>query len=873
MEIQIPLHLKGLNDAEVKLAQRQYGFNKVNAVNKTTWLNLLIDILKEPMLILLFAISSIYLIVGDYGEATFMFCAIVAVSAISFYQDNRSKKALEALEKLNEPLSTVIRNGSVLNIPTHEIVVGDLCIIEEGKMINADGFVVHSNDFSVNEASLTGETFSVFKSADADDKKVYSGTVVVSGLAVMEVTHIGDQTKLGKIGQFIQDINEVKSPLHTQITRFVKWMAVMGFVVFALVCLYSFWRSGDWVKSLLNGLTLAMSILPEEIPVAFTTFMALGAWKLMREGIIIKKSTVVETLGSTTVICTDKTGTITENSMHLKALYDYQSDQVYQEDAFLNPALKDLIAFAMWSSEPVPFDPMEKTIHQVYEQTNNLKEAKHSDADERKQFSMMHEYPLEGKPPMMTHIFASNINGNTNVKGTTQRIIAAKGAPEAILAVCNLSIEEKEKLRLFIKEFGSQGYRLLGVAKSNFEGTNYPKRQQELGFQFLGFTVFYDPPKIGIEQVFKQIYEAGIKVKVITGDNEDTTKAIASQSGITNATAAINGMDITHATEPELIKMSRETTLFTRMFPEAKLRMVNAMKKDNEVVAMLGDGVNDAPALKAAHIGVAMGSKGTEIAKAAASLVIINDDLEKLVIGIAAGRRIYANIKKAVQYIISIHIPIILTVSLPLFLGWIYPNIFTPVHVIFLELIMGPTCSIVYENEPMEKGTMTMKPRQMTETFLSVRELGISIIQGLVITAGILFVYQYVVQGGEDEYQTRAMVFTTLIFANIFLSLCNRSFEYSLFESIKNRNVLFPIVIAGTLALLTAILYIPSLAAFFKLSPLSINQMGIALCVAAVSVLWFEIYKLIKRLTKGEKQSEIRALGEVPGIIDFCKKK
>ncbi len=841
MAFQIPNNLKGLNDEQVQASIEQHGYNKMNAVKRTTWLNILFEILKEPMLILLFAISAIYLIVGDYGEAAFMFCAIVAVSAISFYQDNRSKKALEALEKLNEPLSAVIRNGEVLRIPTHEIVVSDLCIIEEGKMINADGFVVHSNDFSVNEASLTGETFSVFKSADAEDNQVYSGTLVVSGLAVMQVTQIGNQTKLGKIGQSIQDIYEEKSPLHLQITSFVKWMALIGFVVFALVCVYSFWRTGDWVESLLSGLTLAMSILPEEIPVAFTTFMALGAWKLMREGIIIKRSTVVETLGSTTVICTDKTGTITENSMHLKALYNYQTDKVYEEDAFDDAALKELIAYAMWSSEPVPFDPMEKTLHQVYEQINGLDGDANEAADQRKQFSMVHEYPLDGKPPMMTHIFASS-SGDF-----APRIIAAKGAPEAILAVCNLSEEKKEKLRVFIKDFGSKGYRLLGVAKSNFEGTNYPDKQQDISFDFLGFTVFYDPPKKGIENVFNQIYEAGIKVKVITGDNEDTTKAIAQQSGVKNYAAAVNGTDITHATESELIKMSREASLFTRMFPEAKLRMVNAMKKDNEVVAMMGDGVNDAPALKAAHIGVAMGSKGTEIAKSAASLVIINDDLEKLVIGIAAGRRIYTNIKKAVQYIISIHIPIILTVSLPLFLGWIYPNIFTPVHVIFLELIMGPTCSIVYENEPMEKGTMSKKPRQMTETFLSFRELGISIVQGLMITAGILFVYQYVVKAGGDEYQTRAMVFTTLIFANIFLSLSNRSFVFSLFESLKNKNNLFPLVISLTLILLAAILYIPSFAEFFKLSPLSFGQLGMALLVAAVSVLWFEIYKLIKR--------------------------
>src|SRR5690606_2584011 len=299
------------------------------------------------MLLLLIAVSIIYVIVGNYSEAVFMLGAIIAVSGISFYQDNRSQKALEALEKLNEPLSTVIRNGKIVQIPTREIEVGDLCIIEEGKMINADGEIGHSNDFAVNEASLTGETYSVFKSADTEDRKVYSGTLVVSGLAVFKVEQIGNKTKLGKIGQSIHEIKEELSPLHVQITRFVKWMAAVGIAVFLLVWGYSFWQSGNLIQSLLVGLTLAMSILPEEIPVAFTTFMALGAWKLMQEGIIIKRSSVVETLGSTTVICTDKTGTITENSMQLKALYAYKSNRVFQTSEFHSPELAALIQYAM----------------------------------------------------------------------------------------------------------------------------------------------------------------------------------------------------------------------------------------------------------------------------------------------------------------------------------------------------------------------------------------------------------------------------------------------------------------------------------------------------------------------------------------------
>ncbi|KGO90803.1 cation-translocating P-type ATPase [Flavobacterium suncheonense] len=831
MSYNIPDHLKGLTDEEVKKSQKEFGYNQIDGQQKSSWYYLLFNILKEPMLLLLIAVSIIYVIVGNYTEALFMFGAIVAVSAISFYQDNRSRIALEALEKLNEPLSIVIRNSKVVQVPTHEITVGDLCIIEEGKMINADGKIVHSNDFSVNEASLTGESFSVFKSSDTTDANVYSGTLVVSGLAVIKVTAIGKNTRLGKIGQSIKEIKEEVSPLQKQITRFVKNMAYIGIAVFLMVWIYSFYQTGSIIESLLTGLTLAMSVLPEEIPVAFTTFMALGAWKLMREGIIIKQSSVVETLGSTTVICTDKTGTITENTMHLKQLYDFKTDKTYNHDEFKETDLSQLITYAMWSSEPVPFDPMEKTIHNIYEQTQQT--------DRRNEFRMIHEYPLDGKPPMMTHLFENH---------SGERIIAAKGAPEAILAVSDLTEQQKEVLRKKIQTFGQEGYRVLGVAKSTFTGNHFPEKQQDFSFEFLGFTVFYDPPKQGIQDVFQKIYDAGIKVKVITGDNADTTKAIALQAGIRNSTSAVNGAEITNNTPSELIALTKKTTLFTRMFPEVKLAMVKALKQDDEVVAMLGDGVNDAPALKAAHIGVAMGNKGTEIAKAAASLVIVDDNLDKLITGIAAGRRIYANIKKAVQYIISIHIPIILTVSLPLFLGWKYPTIFTPVHVIFLELIMGPTCSIVYENEPMEKNTMRQKPRKMTETFLNWKELIMSIIQGLVITAGVLFAYQYTVQNGGSEEKTRAIVFTTLIFSNILLSYTNRSFYYSIFESLKNRNLLLLGITLATLTLLFSILFITPVSRFFQVATLTFNEIMFALTVAGISVLWFEIYKLIKRI-------------------------
>jgi len=826
----IPENLTGLTGKEAAESHARYGYNRLKEEKKNSFLVWLTELVKEPMLLLLIAVSVIYLIVGQYDEAIFMIVALIAVSGISFYQNFETYKALREIEKLNEPLSLVIRDSKPVRIPTHELTVGDLCVIEEGNLINADGKIVHSNDFSVNESSLTGETFSIYKSTESDDNKVYSGTTVMSGLAIFEITEIGANTKLNKIGQSISTIGLESSPLSKQIVNFVKSMAIIGLIVFLMVWAYSFYQTKSVVDSLLNGLTLAMSILPEEIPIAFTTFMALGAWKLMQKNIIVKRSSVIETLGSTTVICTDKTGTITENSMQLKELYLFENDKVYDENSFSSPELSELIEYAMWSSEPVPFDPMEKTIHSIYEKTHPI--------DWRKNFSMFHEYPLEGKPPMMTHLYQDD---------SGHRIIAAKGAPEAILLVSELTEEQRSNLRNRIREFGEKGYRVLGVAKTKFDSDDFPAKQQDFKFELIGFTIFFDPPKKGIDKIFKTISDAGIEVKVITGDNSDTALAVALQAGITVHGKPVIGGDLEGLDEEELIQKSEETTLFARMFPETKLAVVNALKKKGEIVAMLGDGVNDAPALKSANIGVAMGIKGTEIAKSAADLVIVNDNLDRLVVGIAEGRRIYSNIKKAVQYIISIHIPIILTVSLPLFLGWIYPQIFTPIHVIFLELVMGPTCSIVYENEPMEKNTMLKKPRKITDTFLNWKELGISIAQGLVITVGILFIYQYSIRTGGDELTTRAMVFSTLIFANIFLSLVNRSFYYSVFESIKNRNILLFGINAIVLAALLLILFVPAISGFFKLNSLSAPQLGMTVVVSAVSVFWFELYKLNRR--------------------------
>ena len=826
----------GLTNEQVISAREKFGRNKLDYKKGNEFLDTVKRIVKDPMMVLLLAASSIYFISGKTGDGIFLAVAIVFQTSISLYQYSRSKNALEKLKDFSQPNCKVIRNAKIEEIKSEDLVVGDSLMVEEGTSITADGSIVQSNDFSVNESILTGESFAVFKDKTKEDKFIYSGTTVASGLAIATITAVGNQTQLGKIGTSLESISEEKTPLEIQIANFVKKMAIAGAIVFVIVWVINYWHSQNLLNSLLQSLTLAMSILPEEIPVAFTTFMALGAWRLMKMGIVVKQMKTVETLGSATVICTDKTGTITENKMSLAKLYLLSSNKIFQPNDKLTDEEKQLIELAMWASEPIPFDPMEVALHQTY--TDVIQK------DERPNYKLIHEYPLGGKPPMMTHIF-EDANGN--------KVVAAKGAPEALMNVSNLSEIEKQQINNVIQLLATDGYKVLGVGVSNFTGDNYPAKQQDLPFQFKGIVAFYDPPKKNIQKVLEDFYTAGISVKIITGDNAATTTAVAKQIGFRGYEKSITGNELMKLSETDLQTCVMDTAIFSRMFPEAKLKIINALKANHQIVAMTGDGVNDGPALKAAHIGIAMGKKGTEIAKQAASLILLEDDLSKMVNAVAMGRKIYANLKKAIQYIISIHIPIILTVFIPLALGWIYPNIFSPIHVIFLEIIMGPTCSIIYENEPMESNTMSQKPKALTTTFFNWKELSISIVQGLVITAGTLFVYQYAVANGYDEALTRTMVFTTLITANIFLTLVNRSFYYSIFTTIKYKNNLVLLIISITILITSSLLFIKPLSDFFKFEQMNFIQLGISTAIGFLSVIWFEIVKCRKRWTSIKK--------------------
>ncbi|HEY8780022.1 MAG TPA: cation-translocating P-type ATPase [Mucilaginibacter sp.] len=830
-------NIHGLSDDEVVKSRAEFGCNKLSYKKNNVFIDAITTLAKEPMVILLLVASCIYFIIGKFGDGIFLSSSVVLVSAISLFQESRSRKALDKLKEFTQPTCQVIRNGKVEEIKSEELVVGDSLIVEEGRSVVADGQIIHSNDFSVNEAVLTGESLSVYKDKSSENNRIFQGTTVASGLAVATITAIGNETQLGKIGKSLESIEEEHTPLELQINNFVKKMVFAGAIVFIIVWILNYFHSYNVLDSLIKALTLAMSILPEEIPVAFSTFMAFGAWRLMKMGIVVKQMKTVETLGSASVICTDKTGTLTESKMSLAKVFAISSNKISDTGDDLNADEKELIRLAMWASEPIPFDPMELALHETYSQI--------AVADERPYYKMVHEYPLGGKPPMMTHLFEKN----------GKRIIAAKGAPEALLEVCDVDSNEIRKIEKVIKTLAFEGYRILAVGEANFAGNDFPATQQEFRFAFKGLVAFYDPPKKNIRSVLENFYKAGIAVKIVTGDNAETTRSLAQQIGLRGFEKCISGDELMKLGDEELRKKVEDANIFSRMFPEAKMKIINAFKANNKIVAMTGDGVNDGPALKASHIGIAMGKKGTEIAKEAASLILMEDDLSKMVDAIAMGRRIYANLKKAIQYIISIHIPIILTVFLPLALGWIYPNIFSPVHIIFLELVMGPTCSIIYENEPMEKNTMLQKPKPFTVTFFNWKELATSIVQGLIITCATLAIYQYAVYHGFNEQITRTMVFTTLITANIFLTLVNRSFFYSIITTIRYKNNLVLLIISITVVISGLLLYVKPLTLFFGFVAPSLPQITISIGAGFLSVIWYEIIKLRKRIKQSVKNA------------------
>jgi P-type Ca2+ transporter type 2C len=821
--------MPGLTDAAVIEARAQHGPNTLPTQTRSgLWITLK-EVVSEPMFLLLLASCALYVGLGQLEEAITLAVALFVVATISIYQSIRSDRALNALRELTQPHVQVRRNGQLAVILVADLVVGDAVLTEEGERVPADGVIDEANDFSVDESILTGESVSVAKKRG---DPIFLGTNTVSGRAWYTLSAVGRQTELGRIGQSISSISTEKTPLQSQINQFVGRMAWIGFVAFAVVCSINFVRSGDWITAVLFGLTLAMSILPEEIPVAFSSFMALGAARLSRAGVLTKQPQTVESLGSATVICTDKTGTITQEGMRVSQLYDSATDSLVSLPGALPDSGRIVLQFARWASETAPFDSMEKAIVAAFNAA-----CPEIDPDTLADtHPIIHEYPLQGTPPMMTHVRKGPLG---------DILVAGKGAVEHILTVCHPEPASTDRIRAITRELSQNGLRVLGVARGTYTPSSFPAEQDDFSWSFLGLVALENPPKTNAKAVIQAFTDAGIRVKLITGDFSETAQAIAHQVGLPGADTLLTGQEIMTMDEAQLGQKAGQTAVFARMFPEAKLRVVNALKSTGEIVAMTGDGVNDGPALKAAHIGVAMGKRGTEVARQAASLVLVHDDLNSMVEAIAQGRRIYQNLKKAIAYIVSIHIPIILTVMVPLLASWQLANLFSPIHVIFLELVMGPTCSIAFENEPAEPGQMQQPPRKAKDTFLAGRELGRSLLQGLGISGAVLGIYYVAMQQGESVEVVRTLTFTTLVISNILLTLVNRSFTQSVFQTIRIPNPTLLLMLGLTFTLLLTTLFVPAARELFGFNPVPILNLGWCGLVALMGVGWVEVYKLV----------------------------
>lgn len=816
-------NITGLQESDIPELRRRYGKNSYQQEKQRRLLHVLRDIILEPMFILLMISCTIYFILGQQTEGIMMLVAICFVTAISLYQDVRSTRALQALKKYNTPQVTVIRNSITKNISSEDLVPGDVFILEEGNNVPADAAILQENDLSVNESIITGESLPVEKHENAGNNFIYQGTTINTGKCYAVVTATGNNTILGKLGRNIDTIVATKTLLQNQINRFVHQLAFFGIMAFLMIWLINYLKSGMPVEGLLFALTLAMAAIPEEIPVAFSSFMALGAWQMSKLGIITRQPQVIENLGAVNVICLDKTGTITENKMSVKTIYDYNNDILVDAGEGLNGS--GVLRFASLASEKDPFDPMEKAIKELFQSCTHYQLYE--------QPKQVYEYPLQGTPPMMTHIY----------EGSGFYIAAAKGVPERVLKVCNMNEQNVNRVNAIAKTEAQKGYRVIGIASAVHNEEEFPRTQDEFNWKFEGLLCLYDPPKQHIPQVLKQFTDAHIDIKLLTGDFAETAVTICRQVGITGYLKYVTGEQVMQMQEEELKKTVEETSLFVRMFPDAKRVVVNAIKANGHIVAMTGDGVNDAPALKASDIGIALGKKGAEIARQAADLIITDDDLSKVAEAIKHGRKIFSNLKKAVRYIISIHIPIILTASIPVLLGWKYPNIFTPVHVIFLELIMGPTCSVFFEREPVEERVMILPPRRRSISLFAQDELLISILQGIIITVGVLWLYYFSMYLGDSINETRTLVFTTLIFSNIFLTFTNRSFTENILKTIHYKNTLAPWVLLISLSFLGVIHLVPPVREVFGLAPVHAAKLFLCVNIALLTVGWFEIYK------------------------------
>ena len=825
------------------------------------------DTLIEPMFLLLLAAGVLYVILGDLQEGLILFGFVLVVLALTLYQEGKTEHALAALRDLTSPRALVLRGGQPMRIAGIDVVRGDLLVLAEGDRIAADAVLISGTEVQVDESLLTGEPVPVDKAicavpADVNPARpggdgqstLFSGTLLVRGHGLARVTATGARSEIGRIGAALKALNVEPSPLKKQTSRLVKVLAVLAVLTSSLLVLAYGLLRGDWLAALLAGIALAMAMLPQEFTVVLTVIPALGAWRLSRQNVLTRRIAAIETLGATSVLCVDKTGTLTENRMTVAHLYAEApvlrgcapppvGEHVaidYTDGHDLPEVFHTLVEFSILASVADPFDPMEKAFHRLGQ--HFLKDTEHLHRD----WTLMQAYGLTPELRAMSHVWRA-VDGEAHV-------VAAKGAPEAIIDLCHMDTATQRRISEAVELMAAQGLRVLGVAQARFTGENWPPMEHDFEFRFVGLLGLADPLRPEIPEAVAQSRSAGIRVVMITGDYPATAQAIARQAQLETGQiggahsgpdpALLTGEAMTTLSDDELQVRMQTVCVCARIAPEQKLRIVQALKANGEIVAMTGDGVNDAPALKAAHVGVAMGGRGTDVAREAASVVLLDDNFASIVGAVRLGRRIFDNLRKSMSYILAVHVPIAGMALAPVLLGW--PVALFPLHIAFLELVIDPACSMVFENEPAEADLMTRPPRDANAPLFAGMTLVMALLQGMGVLGVVLGAYAW---GGRhlSEDEARAFAFAVLVVGNLALIFSNRSRSASLWAALRVPNRTLWTVTGVALGFLALALYVPWLAALFRFEFLSLPYLGLALCLGLLSVAWFEAIKFSRR--------------------------
>jgi Ca2+-transporting ATPase len=803
----------GLTESEAQKRLLKYGFNEIASAKKRSFLSIGLSVAKEPMIALLLVAGALYLVLGDKTEALFLLFFVFVIAGITLYQERKTERALEALRDLSSPRALVLRDEQVKRIAGSEVVVSDIVIISEGDRVPADGIIVSSSNLEIDESLLTGESVPVSKSvkiSENEDKilgaenfpAVFSGTLVTAGWGVIKIISIGAETEMGKIGKSLEKIKTEKTKLEIETRKLVVAFAAVGLILCVIVGVAYGVTQNYWINGILIGLALAMAVIPEEFPVVLVVFLAIGAWRMSKRNVLTRKMPAIETLGAVTILCVDKTGTLTENKMAVKKLSTFEGEEFevdYSKPQKLPENFQLFVESSVLESHKNPFNPIGKAFSKLFE--NYLPVLDHKYLP----WSLEKEYPLSKE---ILAVCSAWKVGNKN-----EFVIAAKGAPEAIADLCHLSKEKNDFVIKKSSEMAKDGLRVFGVARAVYSKPKLPEGKHDFDFNFLGLAGLQDPIRLDVPKAIEESYSAGIRIIMITGDYAETAKSIARQIGLKNPNEAITGSELEKMSEREFEEKVKSVNIFARAVPEHKLRIVTALKKYGEIVAMTGDGVNDAPALKAANIGIAMGERGTDVAREASALVLVNDSFTSLVDAVRSGRRIFDNLRKAMSYILAIHIPIAGLSLVPVLFGW--PLILFPVHIVFLELIIDPACSIVFESEPEEINIMKRSPRKITEKILNKKAVISSIFQGLVITFFALSLFIVGLRAGMAPNDLRAVSFVVLVLANLGLIITNLSITKSPIKEMSQNTPLLSVV-GGAIILLSLVLYVPFLRNLFK---------------------------------------------------------